>query len=107
MYPPIDSTHICAYHDYMKIEFDSKKAASNLKKHGVSFDEAASCLLDPAALVRDDPDARGEVRLILLGMSHAGRLLTLCYTLRDEEVVRLISARNATKKEEKSYAQGI
>lgn len=91
----------------MKIEFDSKKAASNLKKHGVSFDEAASCLLDPSALVRDDPDARGEVRLVLLGMSHAGRLLTLCYTLRDEEVVRLISARNATKKEEKSYAQGI
>ena len=91
----------------MKIEFDSKKAASNLKKHGVPFDEAASCLFDPLALVHDDPDAHGEVRLILLGMSCAGRLLTVCYTLRDEEVIRLISARNATKKEEKSYAQGI
>lgn len=90
----------------MKIEFDPKKAASNLKKHGVSFDEAASCLLDPLALVRGDPDAGGEVRLLLLGMSYTGRL-TVCYTLRDEEVVRLISARKATKKEEKSYAQGI
>jgi hypothetical protein len=91
----------------MKIGFDPRKAASNLKKHGVSFDEAATCLLDPLALVRDDPDARGEARLVLLGMSHAGRLLTVCYTLRDEEAIRLNSARKATKKEEKSYAKGI
>jgi len=88
----------------MKIEFDPKKAASNLKKHGVSFEEAATCLLDPLALVRDDPDAANEIRLVLLGMSHAGRLLTVCYTLRDEEVIRLISARKSTKKEEKYYA---
>ena len=91
----------------MQIDFDPKKATANLKKHGVSFDEAITCLLDPLALVRDDPDARGEVRLILMGISHAGRLLTVCYTLRDEEAIRLISARKATKKEEKSYAQGI
>ncbi len=88
----------------MRIEFDPKKAASNLKKHGVPFEDAASCLLDPLALVRADPDARGEVRLVLLGMSHTGRLLTVCYTLLDEEVIRLISARKATKKEEKNYA---
>lgn len=91
----------------MKIEFDRKKAASNMKKHGVPFDEAASCMLDPLALVRDDPDVGGEVRFVLVRMSHAGRLLTMCYTLRDEEVVRLISARKATKKEERYYAQGI
>lgn len=71
------------------------------------FDEAASCLLDPLALVQDDPDAENEVRLVLLGMSHAGRLLTVCYTLREEDTVRLISARKATKKEVKYYAQGI
>ncbi len=94
-------------HTIEHIEFDRKKAASNFKKHGVSFDEAASCLLDPMALVRDDPDATNEIRLILLGMSHAGRLLTVCYTLRDEQAVRLISARKATKKEESAYAQGI
>jgi uncharacterized DUF497 family protein len=58
----------------MSIDFDPKKAASNVKKHGVSFDEAATCLLDPLALVRDDPDARGELRLVLLGMSQLLRL---------------------------------
>jgi uncharacterized DUF497 family protein len=88
----------------MKIDFDPKKAASNLKKHEVSFDEAATSLLDPQALVREDSDAQDEMRLVLLGMSHTGRLLTVCYSLRDEEVIRLISARKATKKEEKNYA---
>lgn len=88
----------------MRIEFDPKKAASNLKKHGVSFEEAASCLLDPLARVRNDPDAEGEVRLVLLGMSHAGRLLTVCYSLRGNESIRLISARKATRKEVTSYA---
>lgn len=91
----------------MRIDFDPKKATSNLKKHRVSFDEAATCLLDPLALVRDDPDARGEMRLVLQGMSYTGRLLVVCYSLRDEETIRLISARRATKKEEMNYAQGI
>lgn len=88
----------------MRIEFDQKKAASNLKKHGVSFEEAASCLLDPLARVRSDPDAVDESRWILLGLSHAGRLLAVCYTLRGDEVIRLISARKATRKEVTSYA---
>jgi uncharacterized DUF497 family protein len=88
----------------VRIEFDPKKAAGNLKKHGVSFEEAASCLLDPLALVKDDPDAKDELRLILLGMSQAGRLLTVCYTLRGDEAIRLISARKATRKEVTSYA---
>ncbi len=88
----------------MRIEFDPKKAAGNLKKHGVSFEEAASCLLDPLALARPDPDAKDEMRLILLGMSQAGRLLTVCYTLRDDETIRLISARRATRKEVANYA---
>lgn len=88
----------------MRFEFDPKKAASNLKKHGVSFEEAASCLLDPLARVRNDPDAEGEVRLVLLGMSHEGRLLTVCYSLRGNETIRLISARKATRKEVTDYA---
>jgi uncharacterized DUF497 family protein len=88
----------------VRIEFDPKKAAGNLKKHGVSFEEAASCLLDPLALARPDPDAKDEMRLILLGMSQAGRLLTVCYTLRDDETIRLISARRATRKEVANYA---
>ena len=88
----------------MRIEFDPKNATGNLEKHGVSFEEAASCLLEPLALVNDDPDAKDELRLILLGMSQSGRLLTVCYTLRGDEAIRLISARKATKKEVSSYA---
>jgi uncharacterized protein len=91
----------------MEVEFDPNKADSNLTKHGVTFDEAAESLLDPLALVHEDPDAEGEARFVLVGMSAAGRLLTLCYTLRDEETIRLISARKATGKEELQYAEGI
>lgn len=65
----------------MNIEFDRKKAASNLKKHGVSFDEAASTLLDTMALVREDDDTQDEARFLLVGMSNAGHLLTVCYAL--------------------------
>jgi uncharacterized DUF497 family protein len=89
----------------MEIEFDSAKAEKNLKKHGVSFEEAASVLLDPMALVGfEDPDAEGESRWILLGMSTQTRLLTVVYTLRDGERIRLISARKATRSEAKHYA---
>jgi uncharacterized DUF497 family protein len=88
----------------VRIEFDPKNATGNLEKHGVSFEEAASCLLEPLALVNNDPDAKDELRLILLGMSQSGRLLTVCYTLRGDEAIRLISARKATRKVVKGYA---
>lgn len=91
----------------MQIELDPNKAAANLKKHGVPLEEGAESLLDPLALVREDEDAEGEARFVLVGMSFAGRLLTVCYTLRGEETIRLISARKATGKEERQYAQGI
>jgi uncharacterized DUF497 family protein len=91
----------------MEVEFDPNKAAINLKKHGVSLDEAAGSLLDPFALVREDEDAEGEVRFVLVGMSREDRLLTVCYTLRKEETIRLISARQATRREERQYAEGI
>ena len=88
----------------MKIEFDLEKAQANLRKHGVSFEEAKTCLLDSFALVREDPDGRSEVRYVLVGMSDKLHLLTVVYALRGEETVRLISARKATRKEEKAYA---
>jgi uncharacterized DUF497 family protein len=59
----------------MKIEFDPVKSQANQKKHGVSFDEAATALLDPMALAEQDPDSEGEARWILLGMSKQARLL--------------------------------
>jgi len=88
----------------MDIEWDSKKAASNLKKHGVSFEEAATSLLDPMAKALEDPDAESEPRWVLLGMSAQQRLLSVCYTLRRDDRIRLISARLATRKEGKDYA---
>jgi uncharacterized DUF497 family protein len=87
----------------MQIEFDPHKAATNLKKHGISFEEAASCLLDPQALVREDTDSKNESRWILLGMSNQARLLVVVYTLRGDSV-RLISARKPTAKEVRYYA---
>ena len=87
----------------MEIEFDPAKERLNRRKHGVGFEEAATCLLDPMALVREDGDARGEQRFVLLGLSSAARLLVVIYTLRGE-TVRLISARKPTGREEKSYA---
>jgi uncharacterized DUF497 family protein len=86
----------------MKIEYDNRKATSNLKKHGVSFDEAQSCLLDSMALVREDNHAENESRWVLLGMSNQARLLIVVYTLRGE-TIRLISARKPTTKEVKCY----
>ena len=87
----------------MEIEFDPHKEAQNQKKHGIGFAEAATCLLDPRALVQEDDDAEDEQRFVLLGMSSSARLLVVVYTLRGE-AIRLISARKPTRKEEESYA---
>ena len=88
----------------MDVEYDARKAESNLAKHGIGFEEATSSLLDPQALALEDTSSEGEARWVLIGMSTAGRLLTVVYTLRDLERIRLISARKATRKETKHYA---
>jgi uncharacterized protein len=89
---------------HMDIEWDSDKADSNLKKHGVSFEEAATALLDPMALAQEDAASEGESRWVLIGMSAQLRLLTVVYALRHQDRVRLISARKATRKEATHYA---
>jgi uncharacterized DUF497 family protein len=76
----------------------------NFKKHGVRFEEAVTALLDPQALAQEDTDSAGEARWVLIGMSTSARLLTVVYTLRDENRIRLISARKATRKEAGYYA---
>jgi len=88
----------------MEIEYDPAKAKSNLKKHGVSFEEAATALYDPMALVQEDTDSIGENRWILIGLSGQTNLLTVVYTLREEEIIRIISARKATRREAEYYA---
>lgn len=87
----------------MDIEYDLAKAESNFRKHGVSFDEAATALLDDNALVMEDVDSKDENRWILVGLSREAQLLTVIYTVRDA-LVRIISARKSTKKEAAYYA---
>jgi len=88
----------------MIFEWDPEKAASNLSKHGVSFDEAATSLFDPMGLAQEDLDTKDEARWVLVGVSAQARLLTVVYTLRGEDRIRLISARKATRKEAGCYA---
>lgn len=85
--------------------WNPKKAASNLKKHGVDFDEAASVFLDTLSATGADPDhSEGERRWLTFGVSGKGRFLVVSHT--DEgESVRLISAREGTRKERKLYEQ--
>ena len=87
----------------MNIEFDETKARANLKKHGVSFEEAATALFDERALSMEDPYAREESRRLLLGVSDLARLLMVVYTVRHNRI-RLISARKATNREVNHYA---
>jgi uncharacterized DUF497 family protein len=82
---------------HIEIEWDPAKVASNLKKHGVGFDEASTALLDPNALARPDVTSTSEDRWLLVGMSSHAQLVTLIYTLRGEGRVRLVSARKATR----------
>jgi uncharacterized DUF497 family protein len=86
----------------MAIEFDPKKAASNLKKHGVSFPDAEPSLRDPNALTVEEPDAVGERRFVTLGLDALGRLLVVVHTPREERT-RLISARKADAGETEDY----
>ena len=88
-------------------EWDIDKARANVGKHGVTFEEARSCFYDPRQIVFYDPDhSDDEDRELLIAHSNQGRVLIISYTLKTE-VIRIISARKATKSEEIRYAQGI
>lgn len=77
----------------------------NLRKHGVSFEEASSVFLDDLSLSGDDPDhSVREDRQVIFGLSTVGRLLVVAYTERREQI-RLISARQATRSERKLYEE--
>ena len=89
----------------MKFEWDNAKAEANVRKHGVSFDEAGSAFLDQLALSGPDPDhSAGEHRYITFGMSSLGRILAVSHTHRPG-VIRIISARRVTRAERKIYEE--
>ena len=90
----------------MRCEWDPAKAVVNRRKHGVSFEEAATALADGLAVTGADPDhSRAESRYITFGVSAAGRLLTVAHTERGDRL-RIISARLATKRERQLYEEG-
>jgi hypothetical protein len=92
----------------LRFEWDERKARSNEQKHGVSFNEAETVFYDENARVLNDPKhSLEEARYIILGMSDSLRLLLVCHLYRvyqeSEEVIRIISARKATKRERQQY----
>lgn len=91
--------------DIIKFEWDENKNDINKKKHKISFEEAKTVFYDAEALVISDPEhSQEEERFIILGLSKKANLLVVCHCYRaSETVIRLISARKATKNEAKQY----
>ena len=90
----------------VEFEWDPAKAAANRRKHGVTFEEAASAFSDEHGLLIADPDhSDDETRFVLLGMSAQARVLVVVHCYRtDDAVIRIISARRATRREQHHYA---
>lgn len=89
----------------MRVEWDSPKAEANFRAHSVGFAEAATVLEDDFALTREDPDARGEQRLVTLGLSGLGNLLVVVYAVREPDAVRIISAWKANRRQRTQYEE--
>ena len=89
----------------IRFEWDPAKDVSNIEKHGISFEEAATIFGDPLSITIDDPDhSTTEIRLLTLGISVQNRLIVVIHTDR-AETIRLISARIATPRERRNYEQ--
>jgi len=89
----------------VEFEWDPAKAQENIRIHGIDFAVAVG-VFDNPYLTREDPEAEGEQRHVALGLDGLGRLLVVVYAYRENRI-RLISARKATRKEEKAYARRI
>ena len=89
----------------LEFVWDREKAAANLRKHGVDFEEAASAFDDPLSITIPDPDhSPAEERFLLVGESRAGQLLVVAHTEHGNEI-RLINARPATRRERQAYEE--
>jgi uncharacterized DUF497 family protein len=90
----------------VEFEWDRNKATTNEKKHGISFSEATTVFGDQLELTISDPDhSSGEYRFLSIGRSNAGNLLVVSYTERQQNKIRIISARKAMRQEQKYYEQ--
>ena len=90
----------------MEFEWDPEKAAANVRRRRVSFNEAATVLEDPLSTTfPDEAHSEGEMRFVTVGVSSSGRLLVVAHTERND-TIRIISARRATRREREFYEQG-
>ena len=91
----------------LRFEWDVAKSRQNVRKHGVSFEEAETVFLDDHAIRFYDPDhSHDEDRFIMLGMSFTLRILVVCHCYRESDsMIRIISARKATQQEAKHYGR--
>ena len=91
----------------LRFEWDRRKSAANLRKHGISFEEARTVFADERGLLLDDPDhSENEARFVLLGLSWRLRMLVVCHCYRDDgDAIRIISARRANPQERASYTE--
>ena len=90
----------------LRFTWDPRKAASNRRKHGVSFEEAGSAFADRLSIAVPDPDhSENEERYLLLGLSDRDRLLVVAHVERGD-VIRIINARPATRRERRRYEEG-
>ena len=90
-------------------DWDENKNRINLEKHGITFEEASTVFFDDRAILFDDPEhSIDEDRFLLLGMSETAKVCIVCHCSRESDtVIRIISARQATRKEEQRYVRGI
>lgn len=93
--------------DHLRFEWDARKNRANVRKHGVSFEEAQSVFYDDNARLIDDPDhSDDEDRFVLMGLSDALRALVVCHCYRKGgRVIRIISARKADPSERSKYSK--
>jgi len=91
----------------IRFEWDNNKDATNKQKHGISFEEAQTVFFDPNARLMADPDhSEDEERFVILGMSYKLKIMVVCHCYKSKhEVIRIISARKAMRKEEKTYME--
>jgi hypothetical protein len=90
----------------MFADFDPKKDAANLRKHGVSLSEADGVLNDPLAITVEDESAKGEQRFVTIGMNVVGSLMVVIHSPRGDDV-RIISVRKTDPRERRDYEKGI
>ncbi len=90
----------------MQFEWDPRKTEANLHVHGIRFAEAVTVWDDAFALTREDPEAVAEQRLVKLGLSNQATLLVVVYAYREPDIIRMLSAWRANKRQREVYEKG-